>query len=614
MSEDTVEKLLRILNIEDSKELFKIIAIYLLNKQFSLNTQQNEIKIFDIYKFDFNMDLFKKSLSTIDSYLSTVEINDDLLGTIYEKCLTKEFIKDYGLFYTRNNNITNNIIDNYITKLNYNSKVFEPASGSGLFLTQLIERLKAESFGRENLIHFVFNGIYFNDFDKFACFLTEYNILHSMIKELSEEFIINNNLSLRKLNAYNEDFSMIDISKLPKFDFILGNPPYVTLYGKMSRNMTNEKRIYYNSRYKFITDNKKNNKFNLIMFFLENSMDLLKENGVCSFIIDISFFETAYNDIRKYLLENYNILNIHSNIKAWDNVASAQIILTLEKSYNKNNIVKWYVGEDLIEIPQSSWLHDNKITLPPNNITQIIIKNITNKTSVKLGDFLDEKKLRTCCALTGRTEDFIREEQEYIIDNENIFKYLEGSKSLSGKFGNLKHTSYIAMDYSLQEKISNEFKVELEKLGVKNKKRVTLGNKKAYQSPKIFIRQSAHELISTYTEDVFAANNSIYIGTFFSDTIEAKIKLKYLNAYLNSELATFLALQKNIIRRGIGKTPQIKISDLKTLPIIDDTILINELSKITDNPTFENIEILNNKIYAYFNLSEKEITFIKENI
>lgn len=614
MSEDTIEKLLKLLNIEDSKELFKVIAIYLLNKQFTINTKQNHINIFDIYKFDFNIELFEKSLSTIETYLSNVEINDDLLGTIYEKCLTKNFIKDYGLFYTRSNDITNIIIDNYIGKLNCNSKVLEPASGSGLFITQLIERLRVESFSGKDLIYFVFNGIYFNDFDKFACFLTEYNILHSIIRELSEDFLSNNDLSLKKLNFYNEDFSMIDISKLPNFDFILGNPPYVTLYGKMSRNMTNEKRIYYNSRYKFIADNKKNNKFNLIMFFLENSMDLLKETGICSFIIDISFFETAYDDIRKYILEKYNILNIHSNIKAWDNVASAQIILTLQKSYDKNNIVKWYVGENIIEIPQSSWLHDNKITLPKNNITQQIIKNITNKTTVKLGDLLDEKKLRTCCALTGRTQDFIREEEEHINDNENIFKYLEGSKSLSEKFGKLKHTSYIAMDYSLQEKISNQFKVELEKLGVKNKKRVTLGNKKAYQSPKIFIRQSAHELISTYTEDIFAANNSIYIGTLFSNSIESKNKLKYLNAYLNSELATFLALQKNIIRRGVGKTPQIKISDLKTLPIIDDLIIMDELSEITDNPTFENIQILNSKIYAYFNLSEKEITFIKENI
>lgn len=52
---------------------------------------------------------------------------------------------------------------------------------------------------------------------------------------------------------------------------------------------------------------KKNNKFNLSMFFIENSLDLLKKNGKLSFILDISFFEDAYIDIRKYLLDNYTI-------------------------------------------------------------------------------------------------------------------------------------------------------------------------------------------------------------------------------------------------------------------------------------------------------------------
>ena len=44
-----------------------------------------------------------------------------------------------------------------------------------------------------------------------------------------------------------------------------------------------------------------NNKFNLSMFFIENSLDLLRKSGRLSFILDISFFEDAYIDMRKYL-------------------------------------------------------------------------------------------------------------------------------------------------------------------------------------------------------------------------------------------------------------------------------------------------------------------------
>jgi hypothetical protein len=65
----------------------------------------------------------------------------------------------------------------------------------------------------------------------------------------------------------------------------------------------------------------------------------LKENGKLSFIIDVSFFETAYEFTRKYLLDNTTIDELQVNIKDFD-VASGQVIIKLSKTKSVNHKVQ----------------------------------------------------------------------------------------------------------------------------------------------------------------------------------------------------------------------------------------------------------------------------------
>lgn len=75
------------------------------------------------------------------------------------------------------------------------------------------------------------------------------------------------------------------------------------------------------------------------MLFIEHSLDFLKENGKLSFIIDASFFETAYEFTRKYLLDNATIDELQVNIKDFD-VASGQVIIKLSKTKIVNHKVQ----------------------------------------------------------------------------------------------------------------------------------------------------------------------------------------------------------------------------------------------------------------------------------
>ena len=95
--------------------------------------------------------------------------------------------------------------------------------------------------------------------------------------------------------------------------------------------------------------------------------------------------------------------------------------------------------------------------------------------------------------------------------NVKIYPYYQGSKSLKYKFSKLINYKYFHYNKNLQDKINNDLKEELTKKGVKNKKRLGLGETIIYDNPKVYIRQSAKEIIASYDEMPSAANNSLYV-------------------------------------------------------------------------------------------------------
>lgn len=556
----------------------------------------------------------EEAIALINYFSNTNE--NDIVGYLYENTISSKDKKDGGSFYTRSNEIIHYMINNI--KIDENTHILEPSCGSGLFLTEIINKIKKNSKepNKALLLKKIFENIEANDIDNMACKITEANILCSLIEDIKDIYIQDDKFKLPKLKIYNYDFCYKNINN--KYDVIIGNPPFVTLYGRRSRNMTEEKRTYFNT-FKFVSDKKKNNKFNLSMFFIENSLDLLKKNGKLSFILDISFFEDAYIDIRKYLLDNYTIEELTTNINGFENVASNQIILTiLNRKSNVEDNVKYfnYFTKETKLFNQSIWNKKDKkynFLLPLDGLKKDII-NIMEKNK-KLDYYFPGKSLRTCCALTGRTDDFIVEKDKQT--NNEIFPYLEESKGLAYKFAKPNPFRYIEYNYDLQLKISDEFKVQLEASGIKNKKRVTLGDKECYKSPKIFIRQSASEIISTYTEKNYAANNSLYILSLKNSNKESINKLKYTNGILNSKLISYFASATNVIRGGNGKTPQIKISDLKRIPIAvandeDFNKIIDLTDKLQEQFNESEYDKLNKLVYKIYGISKEQEEYIEK--
>jgi hypothetical protein len=342
------------------------------------------------------------------------------------------------------------------------------------------------------------------------------------------------------------------------------------------------------------------------MFFIENGLNILRYKGILKYIMDISFFEPPYHQIREYI-RKYNILGLIDRIVGFDDVYSGQIIVNVERNKAKNKFVYWkdFDTNEILRIKSN--LFDFK--KPLNEYDKKIVQKIENK-SKPLIYYFDNKEIRTCAVLTGRTNDFVFNKVNSNSKN-NFYPFLEGAKGLSERFKlNIPDNRFLEYNYRKQLTISDEFKIELEKKGIKNKKRIGLGDEQAYKNPKIFIRQSAKKLICAYTEKELSSNNSIYVIFKRINNEENRIFLRFLSCLLNSEILTFYALKKNIIRLHKGKIPQIRLSDLYKLPIINcNKQQMGEITECVFNGN-KNINKMNYYIAELFNINIAELEFI----
>lgn len=584
-------------------------AVNYLNAYFKKKMKHQNIDLFNVYPH-----------ITMQSMIGTECIEEnvfDYLGVLYESQVPNDVKRDIGQFYTREDAVIEMMVDSIDV---LSGKILEPSCGSGLFLVKIIKRIIAELQKRdmcaEEIIDYICCNIHANDNDINAVRITEINILALLLPLIICAIRENPMYKMQRLNITCEDFTRKRIFK-QEYSVIIGNPPFVTMYGKRSRNMTEEKRAYFNT-FDFVQNKKGNNKFNISMFFIENGLKLLKKGGRLVFILDIAFFETAFVDMRKYIVENYCINSLITGLQAFEGVASGQLVINIsnEKKFNNNVEFIDYETKEIKTVSQHKWNNEKnkyRFSTPLNEIQQMINAKIFQYDVLE--KYFPKKSLRTCCALTGKTEEFVVNPEE---ENRCItFPYIEGSKGLKGKFFSPTPDRYIKYDYDLQLKLSDEFKQELEALGVKNKKRVTLGDKEAYLAPKIFIRQSATEIIATYCNEPYAANNSIYILTTKEKTPESIDMLKYTCGLLNSDLITFYCRINKIIRAEKGKTPQIKISDLKNIRINVSDKFFDEMIDIVEQLLVEpeNRQLynkLNLLVYKIYNIDEREQEFITE--
>lgn len=175
------------------------------------------------------------------------------------------------------------------------------------------------------------------------------------------------------VSILNEDFLKYNIDK--KYDLIIGNPPYFVI-----------KKDNVNKKYfKYFTG-----RANIYIIFIIKCLELLNENGILAFVLPSNFLNCIYYDkLRKYINENYTILNIiQNNDSKYIDTDQETFSLLLQNKKNDNS-------KYVIEL--------NNYTIFNNNIPKLkeLIKNSTTldklKCDVYVGNVVwnQEKKLLT---------------------------------------------------------------------------------------------------------------------------------------------------------------------------------------------------------------------------
>lgn len=566
-----------------------------------------------------------------DKFLSELLISQ----STSERKVQRIIRKSTGLFLTNKLHTIDNILDVVpIDQQILNKVILEPACGEGIFLLRILTKIY-EKFPEEEIIKkYIQNNLIFVDISEEMIEKTKTNINNLYKLFFGEDYKNSYNCYVYdftkkfiedKHTLFRTDHLDYPLSKfLGKVDYVIGNPPYVSLYGRRDKKQNEEQRIYYLTNYDQFPRGTENGKINLVMLFLEHSLDFLKEDGKLGFIIDVSFFETAYKHTRKYLLENTNINSIEVNIKDFE-VASGQVIIKLTKSSNNQSnevVLIDHLTKKRQRIKQHSWLNsvdEYRFRFNHYGESESILRKIQDKKDKTILELYPNKNLRTCTMLLNMENRFTYTDAGGL-DQNFVFPYYEGSRSLKEKYGELKFQKYFYYNKQLQDSVNDQLKIELIAKGIKNKKRIGFGEKIIYDSPKVYIRQSAKEIIATLDLERSSANNSLYVFSLRDSNTKTVAELKFICGWLNSDLMTFYAQIRHIIRFSNGKQPQIKTSDLGSLPLPMDPDLkkkiIEQVSKIYEDKktSIKRMQIINELVYKYYSLTPTEIKYIETSI
>jgi len=313
-------------------------------------------------------------------------VDKDILGKLYEQYLPKSERKKLGEFYTPEK-VIDYILDNigYIPENSIeNCDLIDPSCGSGGFIVRAVRRLisryvvkfqratVAESKNIKNwkgilqslstkeceiIIESIIERLHGLDINPFAVHITEMNILFQIIDLYQKVIQQNPSYKLKRFKIYRadslehppeitsilsyvspsgqilaQDKNSIEQIKRKKYDFVIGNPPYVES-SKINDTVLNQ---YYRKNYTTINRN-----FDLYMLFIELGIGLLKETGKLSYICSNQFIKRDYGSrLRDFIVKNTRINQIvdFQHNQVFDSATTYAAILILSKPHTHDDI------------------------------------------------------------------------------------------------------------------------------------------------------------------------------------------------------------------------------------------------------------------------------------
>ena len=278
------------------------------------------------------------------------------------KKLTKKEKQNNGIYFTPKSIINKNLelLKDYFSNI---KNILEPSCGSCEYINILEEKINDCK-----IIGIEYNDIIYND-----------------IKDIK----------FKNTSIIHIDY--LKYNPIVKYDLIIGNPPYFVV---------NKKEI--NKDFLKYIDGRPN----IFTLFIIKSLFILNDNGIISFILPKNFINCLYYDkLRKYINENYKILNIIdcSNDKYLE--TQQETIIFIIKNIkddnskfiiNKNNYTIFNTEENIIKLNKlyenSKSLNELDFKVNVGNITwnehkKILTNDETKTRLIYSSDITNDNKL-----------------------------------------------------------------------------------------------------------------------------------------------------------------------------------------------------------------------------
>ncbi len=408
------------------------------------------------------------------TFLLNVNLPDqiDLLGLIYQSIKNNGEKSIQGSYFTPKF-IAEKIVDEYIKK---DVRVLDPCCGTGQFLLSFSNRIKNPKY------------IYGFDIDPIAVFITKLNLI---IRYKNFNFVPNIYLQNGLLNSDNLSSFYQSIDKLSDFDFIMTNPPWGSHFNNST--LYELKNIY--SEVKSLES---------FSYFLIKSIKLLKRDGILSFILPESILNIKiHKDIRKFILDNTQILKIVKLGRVFSNVFTEVIRLDLRNSSGTDNQIK-IIGKEKYEIGQKRFLKNLNfnfdIEIAPKDYE--IIEKMSDKNFITLKN----NAQWALGIVTGDNKKYLSNKKldgyEEITKGKNVKHYFLSHSKIYIKFQPHLYQQVASINiYRAKEKLIYRFISRKLIFAYDNKQRLTLN------SANIFIPR-----VQDYPIKVFLAllNSSVY--------------------------------------------------------------------------------------------------------
>ena len=509
-----------------------------------------------------------------------------------------------------------------VCKTLLNIKICDPACGSGVFLLSaanilfrifrdLNPNLKTSKIRTQ-----IINNLHGFDINEYAIKLSILKLFDWAYQEINDDLFKIMSLLESNLKIKNS----LTLSKIPKFDIILSNPPYGNILTRHEKQIFKKEKIYNDIYCVFLMKALEwsngiiallvPKSFLLRQGYIEFRRKLLSKASILKiFDIGSKLFKKATNEVQIVIYEN-KTTNKEKNLNVYDYpykpiiAYPKQVVDKLRICFNLNcplcvKAKKLYVYTFENNCPYcgSETVNLNRIRIKPNNLLYQLINKIESKGDL---NYLNHIKLPR---MIRGEEDAGLKQVKAILN-----KDLKGSCYFINAKDDFRYY-YIEKKRSFNiEEISDS---------------VLKGNNyEYYKEPKLLIKHNNIIPEAIYTDENICFTSSVY--SLLHDDVN---ELKFLCAIMNSILIQFYCIyginnQKdttiNLNQYMIRHLPIVAAKDGVKFDIVskvDDIIdhMKNSMGQLNED-IGQPIKELDDMIFNLYSMTEKEQSIIKSHV